>query len=1121
MNQYISRLPYIIASLMLAIWVFFSYFYYGNQAFDRSYVMLYIILLVIFFGGYKFFQSFWEIKSYRVSPLLLVTVFFIHLLVLCMVFAGISGENFLLGISFWFFLTMKLLAVALLWILIYLSGKAIIDYLEIFTDWSSKISRVLASLTLGFLLIVMLLFTLLSVGLYNIYGLVWVIGILSLLSYPHIRNFYDTLLEPVVVQNLRSREWYIKSIIDDANYVILTLFLWVNFISAYRPYPIGWDDLGAYMNYPKLFSSTGELISMGNMYAWEIYTGIWFLLGSQTSAFLLNSFSGIIVCIVLFLGFSSFKKWESPSTFSYPLLWVLTLMVLPMTVFQLAKDMKLDYGLLFMSASTIFIMLQALYYDTKEDYTWKFWVFVGLLMWFCFSIKVTSLLLILSLVVLLAYRKWWVYLYFSMVFIIISLFSIAGLWWMLNVIFPTDIETRFSYGIITLVLWIFFGVFAWKKYSSVWILDFCRIVAYIFLWCIIALLPWFSKNISETTQAWESLSIGRLIGWVSERFQPDYSVIYSESEIAELREVGRRGISATGTTSNEDFWRYIWYEEGINNYLKLPWNLTFQVNQWWEFTNITYLFFILLPVFLFVFVYKKTYVPLVFVWLGIFSLLYFIPEHPEAWSQMNLNFIQSVAILWDLEASIFLKIIIVITVIGEYLLSLVWLLWLVSYSNELTSLFSTFTLPYGYIWVFVWYFLIFIIAEVYIDKEKNSYADIFLALLAFWSLYVFLWVISSFGIVWYGIVMYPIFLGLIVVWLYQSEENNFWYMPYLALAWVWIFIIFSGLAHATDNLAKAWYLDYKLGEISENEAILRYHPEYFEFLFAFNLSDAWQDRVLTTAKDGLMQIFSQYTDGESIMEALLKISNPEELRNILQLFDAQIFTPQQEKEYRLVKQKLFNSIIGPSDDIKSTANIYRLGTFMTYFMVDNNTRVWSDGLINQFDSYLWDDDQALISSRLVDLWVQYMIFDLNAATIDEDPRRDLTRRYENLLRYSLSSEVEYIAWDSICFRLARDLHAIWAIAFENALSIAGTNYGTIEERKTKLSDCITTLYEAIEQEIYERDPDFSYLLVYKNMLDQIETLLIENNIEVTKQTLLSQFSRNIGRWYKILLRIPE
>ena len=116
-----------------------------------------------------------------------------------------------------------------------------------------------------------------------------------------------------------------------------------------------------------------------------------------------------------------------------------------------------------------------------------------------------------------------------------------------------------------------------------------------------------------------------------------------------------------------------------------------------------------------------------------------------------------------------------------------------------------------------------------------------------------------------------------------------------------------------------------------------------------------------------MQIFSQYTDGESIMEALLKISNPEELRNILQFFDAQVFTLQQEKEYRLLKQKLFNSIIRPADDIKSTAIIYRLGTFMTYFMVDNNTRVWDDSLINQFDSYLWNDDQALISSRLADL----------------------------------------------------------------------------------------------------------------------------------------------------------
>ncbi|WP_161997899.1 hypothetical protein, partial [Escherichia coli] len=41
--------------------------------------------------------------------------------------------------------------------------------------------------------------------------------------------------------------------------------------------------------------------------------------------------------------------------------------------------------------------------------------------------------------------------------------------------------------------------------------------------------------------------------------------------------------------------RYFGYEEGINNYLKLPFNLTYQRNQPGEYTEITFIFLALLP----------------------------------------------------------------------------------------------------------------------------------------------------------------------------------------------------------------------------------------------------------------------------------------------------------------------------------------------------------------------------------------------------------------------------------------------------------------------------------------------------------------------------------------------
>lgn len=42
-------------------------------------------------------------------------------------------------------------------------------------------------------------------------------------------------------------------------FIILTFLIGVNFINVVRPMPIGWDDLGVYMNYPRIMAETGEI----------------------------------------------------------------------------------------------------------------------------------------------------------------------------------------------------------------------------------------------------------------------------------------------------------------------------------------------------------------------------------------------------------------------------------------------------------------------------------------------------------------------------------------------------------------------------------------------------------------------------------------------------------------------------------------------------------------------------------------------------------------------------------------------------------------------------------------------------------------------------------------------
>lgn len=69
--------------------------------------------------------------------------------------------------------------------------------------------------------------------------------------------------------------------------------------------------------------------------------------------------------------------------------------------------------------------------------------------------------------------------------------------------------------------------------------------------------------------------------------------------------------------------RYFGYENGLNNYLRLAPNLTFQKNQPGEFTDITYVFLALVPV-LFLFLAGRVwYLPVVLIVLLGASMYWF------------------------------------------------------------------------------------------------------------------------------------------------------------------------------------------------------------------------------------------------------------------------------------------------------------------------------------------------------------------------------------------------------------------------------------------------------------------------------------------------------------------
>ncbi len=140
--------------------------------------------------------------------------------------------------------------------------------------------------------------------------------------------------------------------------------------------------------------------------AWQTLTGIGFLFRSATQAFFLNQIGGIVAVVVigLFLkrviSFSDSKR----SHLNLPLLFATLAYAMPMIVFQQAKDMKLDPGLLAITTGAIFVIYE-LVRTKKEDRSefWKLAALAGFLAGIAFAVKFTTLMLFLGAAATIAY----------------------------------------------------------------------------------------------------------------------------------------------------------------------------------------------------------------------------------------------------------------------------------------------------------------------------------------------------------------------------------------------------------------------------------------------------------------------------------------------------------------------------------------------------------------------------------------------------------------------------------------------------------------------------------------------------------------------------------------------
>ncbi len=184
---------------------------------------------------------------------------------------------------------------------------------------------------------------------------------------------------------------------------LLISYLALNFLNVVRPFPIGWDDLGSYLNRPRLLASYGSFIASMSQFQWEYLTSLGFVLfgydswHGSTFAMQINWSAGLLATLSVYtFGRTYFGRGRGiiAAMFYY---------FLPMTGHFSFADMKIDNAVFFASTLAVLAAFVVLFPPEREDgaaeqhSSSRVLIVAGLLAAFAFAIKPTAILTILMI----------------------------------------------------------------------------------------------------------------------------------------------------------------------------------------------------------------------------------------------------------------------------------------------------------------------------------------------------------------------------------------------------------------------------------------------------------------------------------------------------------------------------------------------------------------------------------------------------------------------------------------------------------------------------------------------------------------------------------------------------
>ena len=296
-----------------------------------------------------------------------------------------------------------LLFLALLFLLIAAAacGLLLLRFLKV---RPSDGSRGLIAVALGFALTGLVYFALAAAGFFHFLPLLFLLFLpLPFAGKELLAILKKTFLTPMEAQSI---SW--PALMALALLLLLTA---ANFTSMIRPLPIGFDASNLYLNIPHLLSEKGALLRGGQAYNWSlIMAGGFTLFGSTPLALLLSMMPGVLSIFVLIRLMRLSGAGRSTS-----LLGAAVLYSLPVMMWQSTQEAKVDMAHLFygLSALLLFAEWKAALRKKKikTDKWWsfppgllKYWILIGMISGFAIGIKYTALFGIIGMLAALAYQ---------------------------------------------------------------------------------------------------------------------------------------------------------------------------------------------------------------------------------------------------------------------------------------------------------------------------------------------------------------------------------------------------------------------------------------------------------------------------------------------------------------------------------------------------------------------------------------------------------------------------------------------------------------------------------------------------------------------------------------------